>query len=317
MRWRPGSWSRRSLACRRRGDARSGGRGDRGAGRRPRRLRAARRLGSGRRDRPEPDPRRDRSLREPGCRAGPRAAGRARPAGLSLALLTADLAIANSPLVITIPQADFEREPAVLRAIRDAERQHPEPRPVPDPAAAVVGPDRLVRSASPAPPPRAGGLGDRHAPAQLRLVARERVRLRGRERDRACRTSGVSSEPEYRVRGARPVGRAGYRAGPTGPLPSPGSLRPVGRRYFIVPSFPDAWTSENRSYAAFVDQTGLIYPVPASLAGPEHARDREHWLLTRDVQVRRNRRAFPRAWVVHDARLIRPSDEAHPAGATP
>ena len=84
-------------------------------------------------------------------------------------------------------------------------------------------------------------------------------------------------------------------------------------RYFIVPSFPDAWTSVNRSYAAFVADTDMIYPAPESLAGPEHARDREQWLLTRDVQVRRNRRAFPRAWVVHDARLIRPSDEAIPA----
>ena len=43
--------------------------------------------------------------------------------------LTADLAIANSPLVITIPQAEFEREPAIIRAIRDAERQHPTPGP--------------------------------------------------------------------------------------------------------------------------------------------------------------------------------------------
>src|SRR5262249_3086476 len=35
--------------------------------------------------------------------------------------------------------------------------------------------------------------------------------------------------------------------------------------------------------------------------------------LDRDVQVRRNRLAFPRAWVVHDVRWIRALDEAHPA----
>ena len=37
----------------------------------------------------------------------------------------------------------------------------------------------------------------------------------------------------------------------------------------------------------------------------------------RDVQVRRNLAAFPRAWVVHQARLIRPMDEFPPAAQGP
>jgi len=37
---------------------------------------------------------------------------------------------------------------------------------------------------------------------------------------------------------------------------------------------------------------------------------REQWLQTKDVQVRRNKAAFPRAWIVHAARLIEPSNPA-------
>ena len=57
-------------------------------------------------------------------------ARRPGPAGLAaLVLLATDLAVANARLVITIPQADFEREPEVLRAIRAAERADPSPGP--------------------------------------------------------------------------------------------------------------------------------------------------------------------------------------------
>jgi hypothetical protein len=86
-----------------------------------------------------------------------------------------------------------------------------------------------------------------------------------------------------------------------------------GARYFIVPSYPADWTSPNRSYAAFLDQTELVYPDPSSMEGPSHQHLREQWLKTRDVQVRRNKAAFPRAWIVHAARLIEPSNSGDPA----
>ena len=58
------------------------------------------------------------------------ASRRITPAGVAaLAMLTADLAIANARLVITVPQADFEREPEIVRVIRDAERADPSPGP--------------------------------------------------------------------------------------------------------------------------------------------------------------------------------------------
>ena len=82
-----------------------------------------------------------------------------------------------------------------------------------------------------------------------------------------------------------------------------------GTRYFILPSYPADWTSLNRGYAAFLEQTEMIYPDPTTLAGPENQQNRERWLKTRDVQVRRNKASFPRSWVVHQARFIRPLDQ--------
>src|SRR5262249_1487014 len=54
---------------------------------------------------------------------------RGASAAIALALLTVDLAVAGAPLIVTIPQADFERESAVFEAIRAAERADPSPGP--------------------------------------------------------------------------------------------------------------------------------------------------------------------------------------------
>jgi hypothetical protein len=87
-----------------------------------------------------------------------------------------------------------------------------------------------------------------------------------------------------------------------------------GARYFILPSYPADWKSGNRAYAAFVDQTEMIYPDPASMEGPGHRKDRESWLQNKDIQVRRNKAAFPRAWIVHAGRLIRPRSTSNSRG---
>ena len=168
-------------------------------------------------------------------------------AAIAMALLMVDLSVANSPLVFAIPQADFEREPEALRAIREAERNDPSP-----------GPFRIHRMPSWVPvgwadPGRtrrlrgAGRLGDRHAPAQLRLAAWPPLRLRGRERDRPRRPAPAvpAGEPGARC---RPVGRAGDRARPTSPLPRPGGVRPLGARYFIIPAPPGNWTGDGTQF---------------------------------------------------------------------
>jgi hypothetical protein len=236
-------------------------------------------------------------------------AGSARRIGpaavVAMALTTADLAVANAPLVIAIPQADFERESAVVRAIRDAERAGPSP-----------GPFRVQRLPSWVPI----GWGEAPSDDRLReLVDWEIDTLQPKfgllhgvayvfadESETAGADYRRLFRPDYRV--VAPQLALALGAEPGRPLlyHPRGMLDLWGARYFIIPSYPGDWSRENRSYAALVDQTDLIYPVPAALDGPDHARERQQWVMTRDVQVRRNRAAFPRAWVVRSAHLIRP-----------
>jgi hypothetical protein len=227
-------------------------------------------------------------------------------AGLAaMALVAADLAVANARWVIAIPQADFEREPEVARVLRAAERDDPEP-----------GPFRIHRPTSWAP------LGWFEAASPRRM--REFIDW---EIDTLQPGFGLLHGFSYVLSDDSQTGRADYRSlfrpsvRPLDPRTAaelgmePG--RPVlyyprrwfdlwGVRYFILAAHPGDWLGADRSYAAFRDQTDLIYPDFTAAAGPDRRQKREEWLRTRDVQVRRNRTAFPRAWIVHDARLIRP-----------
>lgn len=242
-------------------------------------------------------------------------ARRPGPAGLAaLVLLTTDLALAHARLIIAIPQADFEREPEVLRAILAAERDTPDP-----------GPFRVHRLSSWVP------VGWSRSASARRL--HEVVDW---EIDTLQPGFGLLHGLSYVLSDESETGRADYgRLFQPNFLPAEGQAAVAlgvepgkrvlyharrsfdlwGTRYFIVPSYPGDWTSDNRSYAAFLDQTELIYPDPAALAGPANRGGRQRWLETRDVQVLRNKAAFPRAWVVHDARLIRPPDRSSPAAS--
>jgi hypothetical protein len=227
-------------------------------------------------------------------------------AGLAaMAMVAADLAVANARWVIAIPQADFEPEPEVARVLRAAERDDPAP-----------GPFRIHRPTSWVP------LGWFEAASPRRM--REFIDW---EVDTLQPGFGLLHGFAYVLSDDSQTGRADYRS-----LFRP-SIRPLdprtaaelgmepgrrvlyyprrwfdlwGVRYFILAAHPGDWLGADRSYAAFRDQTDLIYPDFKSATGPERRQKRELWLRTRDVQVRRNRAAFPRAWIVHDARLIRP-----------
>ena len=211
---------------------------------RPRRLRAARRLGGGRRGRAGPGPRGDRPGGEPGVLVWSAGRRRAAAAAMALALLTADLAVANAPLVIAIPQADFEREPEVLRGHPRGRTRRPQPGPVPHPAAARPG-SRSAGPSSPSqrPAPRAGRLGDRHAPAQLRLAPRDRLCLRGRERDGERSTQRRLFRPAYRALDPGLSAALGVEPGRPVLYHPRGAFDLWGARYFIIPSYPGDWTA--------------------------------------------------------------------------
>ncbi|MGP0066602.1 MAG: hypothetical protein ACLQGP_23810 [Isosphaeraceae bacterium] len=231
-------------------------------------------------------------------------ARRPRPAGLAaVALLAADLALANAPLVIAIPHEDFNKEPAVLRAIREAERADPSPGPfriqrlpswVPIGWSSLESPRRLRDLVDWEIDTLQPGFGLMHG---LGYVFADESNTGRSEYRRLFRPAFVAADPQTAATLGIEPGRW--------VLQHPRALFDLwGCRYFIIPAYPGNWTRDNRSYAAFLDQTELIYPDTAAMEDPARIPDRQEWLLYKDVQVRRNRRAFPRAWVVHEARII-------------
>ena len=75
-----------------------------------------------------------------------------------------------------------------------------------------------------------------------------------------------------------------------------------GARYFILPAYP-SWRTPDRGFASLISQTELVYPDRQTLLEkPEHSTARP-WSIRQDWQLLRNRSAYPRAWVVHAARV--------------
>ena len=71
-------------------------------------------------------------------------------------------------------------------------------------------------------------------------------------------------------------------------------------RYFVVPTRL-APGSYFRGFASFVDGTEAIYPDLGSADAAERGERLRRWSRDEDVQVLRNKDAYPRAWVVHRA----------------
>jgi hypothetical protein len=231
---------------------------------------------------------------------------------LASVALTFDLAVADARWIITAPQADFERQPEVLGAIREAERRDP-----------GSGPFRIQRLASWVPV----GWSETPSPRRLRELLGWEIDslqpyfgwLHGLEyvfvdeSETAPADLRRAFEPVYRSLAPGLSAALGLEPGRRVLYHARGLYDLWGARYFIIPSFPGGWDQPNRSYAAFIEQTDLVYPAPGSFEGPGAVRDRRQWLMSKDFQVRRNRRAFPRAWIVHDVRIVPPLDGARTA----
>jgi hypothetical protein len=80
-----------------------------------------------------------------------------------------------------------------------------------------------------------------------------------------------------------------------------------GVRYFILPVRTIGWRTEDRGFAAFLPKTDIIYPARGQMDTPaKFAR----WTDREDVQLLRNKAAYPRAWLVHSARVLAPLADA-------
>jgi hypothetical protein len=228
---------------------------------------------------------------------------------IAVAALTLDLGLANARHVITAPQSAFEGTPRVLKVIQDAEKANPSP-----------GPFRVERVGSWAPREWLA----RGSPRRFEEITRWE---RGSLSPNYGMPLGVSSTFSLgttelfdyglfffpwtiRLDQAAALG-LGLRPGQEVLYYPRRGFDLWNTRYFIVPSVLD-WNSPERGYAAFLPRSTPIDPQPGAFDGPGGRARRAHWERSDDVQVLRNEAAFPRAWVVHQARVFPPVRSMRP-----
>jgi hypothetical protein len=230
---------------------------------------------------------------------------RAGLAGIAaVVVVTADLALANAQLVWTVPQSDFERIPAADRLIAESERLHPSP-----------GPFRVHRLPNWTPHAWIGA----GSPQRLREVL-------AWQRDTSQPLTALPAHLNYTMTmGAlelydylwffRPL-MLPVDAGNSALLQKPPGERFLyaprrgfdlwGTRYYVLPVRSNGWTDENRAYAAFLNDTERIYPDVSQFDGDAKRDKVERYGEEQDWQLFRSKTAYPRAWVVHEARIIKP-----------
>jgi hypothetical protein len=225
-------------------------------------------------------------------------------AGAAMIFLTIDLAIVNRALVLTVPQAAYDRKPKLLELIEQAERKEP-----------ARGPFRIHRPTGWS----AGRLAlESNAPDVARLefdwnwsTLMPKVGIPyGLE---YTFTPGTAELADYTwfffpftvQPDPRRVGRLNIEANsPIIYYPRRG-FDLWNTRYFILPARL-SWDNAVRGFTSLVDHTQQFVPDPTAFAGPESQSRKEEWALREDWVLTRNEQAFPRAWVVHRARRLEP-----------
>ena len=212
--------------------------------------------------------------------------------------MTVDLGLANAPLIKTVPQADFEETPKVLRLIAEAEKRDPSP-----------GPYRIHRMPIWNPTIWQNTTSDDRVRDFVRwehgTIQPKYGLLHGVEYTHAV---GVGELYDYSWFFA-PFPRSVH-----GEVAASLSLKPGeeviyyprrgydlwNSRYFILPGYP-RWNDPDRGIVAFFPETDRIYPPPDIFQGKPDNPKAKSWVEAEDVQILRNKAAFPRAWVVHEA----------------
>jgi hypothetical protein len=218
----------------------------------------------------------------------------------ALVAMVLDLGVANAGMIWSIPQARYDAPSQVARLIAVEERRDPLP-----------GPFRIHRQPHWMPHDFA-----RHrAPGRLdELVAWERDTLAPLHALPLGYHYGLvrgnlelldyllffrqTMLPAY----GRPAKVLGVREGANVLYIPRRAFDVWNDRYFIVPANGDGWTSGERGFATLLPGTKLIYPDAARLSssGPGSWAEYADWMLLKNLY------AFPRAWVVHHARVRKP-----------
>jgi hypothetical protein len=226
---------------------------------------------------------------------------------VALIVLTADLAVANAPLVITAPQAMFDKEPELVRLIAEAEKRDPAP-----------GPFRVHRMPTWTP---AGWFQTHAADRHLQVTQWEYDTIKPKYAllgHLSYTLTGGSLELDDYASffGGFPIVLDARRAPLRGARHGQRILYHTRRgydlwttRYFILPMDPADWQSVARGFASLVANGEMIAPdsnLTSHLEEPKNRQRLEAWVQDRDWQLIRNKAAYPRAWAVHQARFLQP-----------
>ena len=231
---------------------------------------------------------------------------RRRPATagiLAVVLAAADVGLANGWTVRAVPQSDFEKVPKALAKIAEAEASDPSP-----------GPYRIHRMPT-------------WSPTRWREVrSDDRIRdVDAWEHDTIQPKYGLLDGVEYTQtlgtaelydyewffspfpRSARPEAAAsiGVKPGERVVVYPRRGFDLWNSRYFILPAVP-RWDDTDRGFAAFLPDVERVYPPPGAYPPNSDDKAARRWLVDEDVQILRNRKAYPRAWVVHQVRFKEP-----------
>ncbi|MDR3635066.1 MAG: hypothetical protein P4L84_14775 [Isosphaeraceae bacterium] len=237
-----------------------------------------------------------------------RRAGRASAlrASTLLIVLTLDLALANRWVVMTVPQAIFDAQPRLVGSIRQAEQARSGPTPFRihrmlwSPTAWNLTPSEnrpatIVAWEHDTLRPKYGiphGLSYTYSVGTAELVDAAELFTPTRRR------LGEQAARAYDLKANQPFVYHCRRA-----------FDMWNTRYIIVPGRL-ALNSLHRGILAFLPHVQEIDPPPGTI---DEARDPERaqrWLLEDDVRVLLNEDAYPRAWVVHRARVRPPGRDS-------
>jgi hypothetical protein len=220
----------------------------------------------------------------------PRAAGM-----VALLAMTLDLALANASLIWTVPQAEFDAMPHALRLIANAERGHRRGVEAGQTALDLYRVHRMEMT------PPTFGQGPKASGRLGALVAWQRDSLEP--------LYGLPAGAQYTLfqgfldnedyvrffdseATSTTTTASGYAVSRRG-------MSLWNARYVILPVSGNGWSGSSASL-------GLerIHP-PNSIV--RSAPEAERWIARQDWQLIRNLDAYPRAWLVHDVRIRKPS----------
>lgn len=230
---------------------------------------------------------------------------------LALVCVAADLATANAKLIWTVPQAVFDAPSRAAQLIEAAERSDPFPSPFRIHRMTGWYPIRFIATRT---PQRFSELVTWSHETLYPLVG---LPL-GLEYGMTIGSLEIEDyitffEPRMMSMSDRIARALGVPTGQTLAYFPRRSFDLWGVRYFLLPATPE-WGSTVRGFASFLDQTELVYPSSEVLHEEPMPGRGEPWAVRQDWQLRRNKAAYPRAWLVHSARVRSPARDPEARG---